>query len=59
MTARSKALIEQAKRFARQAETLPEGDDKRQWLESEAGRLYDEARELTDEAKKAASKYSD
>ena len=56
-TARSNEMLEQARRFIEQAKKLPEGDDKRKWLEEEAQRLINEARELTESAKQQAVKY--
>lgn len=56
-TSRSNDILERARRYIEQAKGLPEGDDKRSWLEEEAQRLISEARELTEEAKVQASKY--
>ncbi len=56
-TSRSNDILERARRYIEQAKGLPEGDDKRAWLEEEAQRLISEARELTEEAKVQASKY--
>lgn len=56
-TSRSNDMLERARRYIEQAKDLPEGDDKRAWLEEEAQRLISEARELTEAAKEQASKY--
>ena len=56
-TSRSNDMLERARRYIQQAKELPEGDDKRAWLEEEAQRLISEARDLTEEAKEQASKY--
>jgi hypothetical protein len=56
MTARSNEMLELAKRYAEQAEKLPSGDDKRNWLEEEAKRLIEGARALTEQAKSEVSK---
>lgn len=50
-TARSKEMLELARRYATEAEKLPAGDAKRQWLEEEARRLMNDARALTEKAK--------
>jgi len=50
-TMRSNELLDIARRYAQQAVELPDEDDKRKWLEQEAGRLLREARALTDEAR--------
>jgi len=55
---RSNEMLALARRYAEQAEQLPEGDDKRTWLEEEAQRLIGEARALTAEAKDQVSRYS-
>lgn len=57
-TMRSNEMLALARRYAEQAEKLPEGDDKRKWLEEEAARLIGEARALTTEAKDQVSRYS-
>jgi cell division protein FtsB len=49
-------MLELAKRYAEQAEKLPSGDDKRNWLEEEAKRLIEGARALTEQAKSEVSK---
>lgn len=56
-TSRSNDMLQLARRYIEQAETLPKKDDKRAWLEEEAQRLIGEARELTETAKKQASKF--
>ncbi|UCH46506.1 MAG: hypothetical protein JSU95_10265 [Betaproteobacteria bacterium] len=56
-TSRSNDMLERARRYLEDAKKLPEGDDKRLWLEEEAQRLIDEARELTESAKQQVSKY--
>jgi hypothetical protein len=57
-TSKSNEYLGLAKRYLKQAESLSEGDDKRQWLEEEANRLFNEAKELSDQAKQAVSTYS-
>ena len=56
-TSRSNDMLERARRYIEQAKELPEGDDKRAWLEEEAKRFISDARELTEAAKELASKY--
>jgi hypothetical protein len=56
-TSRSSEKLELAQQLAREAETLPEGDDKRKWLEERAQKLIDEARALTEIAKHEITKY--
>ncbi len=56
-TSRSSEKLELAQQLAREAEALPEGDDKRKWLEERAQKLIDEARALTETAKQAVTKY--
>jgi len=53
---RSNEKLEQARRYAKEAESLPEGDEKHKWLEEEAQRLISEARALTEEAKDQSSR---
>ncbi len=53
----SNELLDIARRYAQQAVELPDEDDKRKWLEQEAGRLLREARALTDEAREQVDRY--
>lgn len=57
ITTRSKEVLELARRYAKEAEALPAGDAKRQWLEEEAKRLIDEARTLTEQAKEQFTRF--
>ena len=54
-TEQSSDLLRRAKKYIDQAESLPEGDDKRAWLESEATKLIEEARALSREVKDVTS----
>jgi hypothetical protein len=54
---KSEELLELAEQYAQRAEQLPEGDDKRKWLEAEASALLEEARSLTDEVLQKTSKF--
>lgn len=56
-TYKSNEILNLAKRYLKQAESLDENDDKRKWLKEEATKLFQEARSLTEEAKKEVSKY--
>ena len=56
-TRKSAELLELAEQYAKRAEKLPEGDEKRKWLEAEANALLEEARSLTDEVLQKASKF--
>ncbi|WP_126456815.1 hypothetical protein [Sulfuriflexus mobilis] len=56
ITSRSKEMLDLARHYAEQIESLPEGDDKRAWLEEEAKRLIQEARALTQQAKEQMTK---
>lgn len=56
-TTRSKEMLELARNYAKQAEALPENDQKRKWLEEEAQRLITEARTLTEKAKEQVIRY--
>ncbi len=57
-TSKSNEYLSLAKRYLKQAESLPKGDDKRKWLEEEATSLFNDAKKLTDEAKQTVSGYS-
>jgi len=51
-TLKSNGLLELARHYAEQAEVLAQNDPKRTWLEDEVQRLINEARALTEEARK-------
>lgn len=53
-TKQSSYLLQRAKEYIEQAESLPDGDDKRAWLEAEADKLIEEARTLSREVKEVA-----
>ena len=57
-TSKSNEYLGLARRYLKQAESLAEDDDKRQWLEEEANRLFSEAQNLTDQAKQTVSSFS-
>ena len=54
---KSSEKLDLAQELAKEAESLPEGDDKRKWLEERAQKLIDAARALTEIAKQAITKY--
>jgi len=56
-TSKSSEKLDLAQELAKEAESLPEGDDKRKWMEERAQKLIDEARALTEIAKQAITKY--
>ena len=56
-TVESKLILEQARRYAKEAENEAE-PSKRDWLQNEVKKLFEQARELTEKAREQASKYS-
>lgn len=50
----SAELLRQAEKYIEQAEKLPDGDDKKAWLESEAAKLIEESRALSREVQLVA-----
>ena len=57
-TSKSNEYLSLAKRYLEQADSLPEGDEKRKWLKEEADRLFKDAQNLTNAAKQDVSRYS-
>jgi hypothetical protein len=55
-TSKSSEKLALAQQLAKEAESLPEGDEKRRWLEEQAQKLIDDARALTETAKQDISK---
>jgi len=53
-TNQSSELLRRAKKYIEQAENLPDGDDKKAWLEDEASKLIEESRSLSREVKQVA-----
>ena len=51
---KSDYMLERARELLSQAMDLPDGDDKRNWLQEEAARLIEEAEDLTNSAKSSS-----